>query len=315
MNNPNDRQEQSDLLFDFQNKNSSYIRKKFFEEPYLKGHTDKYPYLWHDITMKDGEKKRFVIFETETTFNNLLDGMYNTLSSSIFQTALPLRGFKAEIEVNKSLGIPNRTYKILADTYNEKLDNLNRYTGYKKIPIPPLVPILLSQCKIKEDIPEKLKQLRQDFTELRKSFVDIEKRLYECETIKEQFKINEEFQSFWNAFSKKYKTTSNRLAFHFWDLKDKSNINDALENILDGNKAEDFLKDLNVTNFSVSILSKIHTLYKDRKALNRFKGVTNLWDLFLNSSTLEKQASDIERLFGLKINQKELSSIANSINQ
>lgn len=195
------------------------------------------------------------------------------------------------------------------------MDNLNRYTGYKKIPIPPLVPILLSQCKTKEDIPEKLKQLRQDFTELRKPFVDIEKRLYECETIKEQFKINDEFQSFWNAFSKKYKTTSNRLAFHFWDLKDKSNINDALENILDGNKAEDFLKDLNVTNFSVSILSKIHALYKDKKALNRFKGVTNLWDLFLNSPTLEKQASDIERLFGLKINQKELSSIANSINQ
>ncbi|WP_380293114.1 hypothetical protein [Hyunsoonleella rubra] len=313
MNNPEDKKEESNILVEFQKQNSEYINDKYFKEAYFKGQTEKYSYLWHGISEVNGEKKRLAVFETETTFPKLLNGMYNTLSHSIFQTALPFRGFKSDIEVNKSLGVPNKTYDILAKTYNEKLGSLNQYVGYKKIPIPPLVAILLSKCKTKEEIPEKLIELRNDFTELRKSFVDIEKRLDECDSVREQMKINDEFQSFWKAFSKKYKTTSNRLAFHFWDLKDKSNLNKAVENILDGNKIEDFTKDLNVTNFSTSILSKFYDLYKDRKALNRFKGVTNLWELFLDTPTLERQALDIERLFGFKVNRDELIKLANSI--
>lgn len=62
-------------------------------------------------------------------------------------------------------------------------------------------------------------------------------------------------------------------------------------------------------------IGKIMEYFKDRKALNRYKGITNLWDLFQKSPTLENQVKDLERFFGIKVDINALSSIAQTVNK
>ena len=60
---------------------------------------------------------------------------------------------------------------------------------------------------------------------------------------------------------------------------------------------------------------KVIEYFKDRKALNRYKGITNLWDLFQKSPTLENQVNDLERIFSIKVDINALNKIAQRVNK
>lgn len=309
-----DMKEESKMMVDFQEKNFEFLNKKYSKPELFDNFKTEYSFLsssYHNI--KDSTDKRYFILETKTTPKELLENLYKTLPNSNFQTSLPLSGVYDQLLSNQKLGISKPTMKILTDLHDIKIDEIIKYTGYKKIPIPPLVPILLSQCKTKDDIPTKLIQLREDFTELRTSFINFERGITKSKTLKEQTKIIEEYKSFWIAFDKKNKVKSSRLMYHFWDLGQKSEVSDSIENIIDGKDDADFLKDLSVVKAVGFIASKTYSFFKERNMLNRYKGITNLWDLLQKSPTLENQARDIERLFNLKIDTTELSKIANKL--
>ncbi|NOY46971.1 MAG: hypothetical protein GXO84_01935, partial [Chlorobi bacterium] len=261
------------------------------------------------------DSKRFIVFETTTTPKDLLTGIYKTLPNSNFQTILSLTGLKAQLDINKGLGISKFTIETLKKLHNIKIEELVNFTGYRKIPIPPLVPILLSQCNTIDDIPDKLLQLRNDYQKLRQSFLNYEKNISEAKNLKEQFAINKEYTEFWEAFSRKNKINTNRLMFHFWDLGKESKIIDSIENVVDSGSIDDFVGVLNFTKLGAKGIGKVIEYFKERKALNRYKGITNLWDLFQKSPTLENQIKDLERIFGIKVDIKELNKIANSINK
>lgn len=177
------------------------------------------------------------------------------------------------------------------------------------------MPILLSQCNSIYDIPEKLLQLRKDYQELRHSFLNYEKRISGSKNLKEQFQINKEYTQFWEAFSRKNKIYTNRLMFHFWDLGKESKLTDSIENVVDSGSFDDFIGDISFTKLGAKGTGKVIEYFKDRKALNRYKGITNLWDLFQKSPTLENQVNDLERIFGIKVDINALNKIAQRVNK
>lgn len=309
-----DRKGESELYTDFQEKNNDYLNQKYFRPKKFKGFDTKYSFLLNHYSVSPNpDYKRFVVFETSTTSKKLLSAIYDLLPNSNFQTTIPLTSFKARLDMNKGLGISKTTIKTLKRLHDIKIEELINLSGYKKVPIPPFVPILLSQCKTIDDIPEKLIQLRHDYQDLRQSFVNYEKRISESENLKEQFKINKEYEMFWEAFNRKNKIDTNRLMYHFWDLGKESKVIDSIENVVDSGSFEDFIEDLSITRMGAKGVSKVIEYFKDRKVLNRYKGITNLWELFQKSPTLDSQVKDLERIFGINVDLKELNKIARNL--
>lgn len=303
------------LMFDFQEKNIEYLKTNFLTQlSSQKIDNPSYKYL-HSQYLKNGPSHSYIIFESLQKPKNIMNGLYEVLPDSNFQLTFPINAYNAEIKDHQNLGISNETIKILTNLHDLKINEISKYSGYKPVPIPSLIPILLSQTNSIEDLPEKIKCLREDFTDLRKSFLRFEKRITDAETIKEQISIIEEFNSFWQVFGKQNKLDSKRYLYHFWDIGKKSDISKSLENIIDTATANDFLKDINVTNLSGSILSKAYEYFKERKTFNRFKGINDLWQLIENSPTLPQQVKDYERIFKTTLDIKELEKIANKFKQ
>lgn len=311
-----DKKGESELYVDFQDKNKEYLIERYFKPKNFENFEAKYQVLLaHYSKSQKNDSKRFAVIECSTTSKDLLSGLYKVLPDGNFQTTIPLTGFKAQLEINKGLGISKSTIEILKKLHDINIEELIKFSGYRKIPIPPLVPILLSQCKTIDDIPEKLLQLRIDYQELRSSFLNYEQKISKSKNLKEQFEINKEYSNFWEAFSRKNKINTNRLMFHFWDLGKESNIIDSIENVVDSGSFDDFVGDLNLTKLGAKGVGKLMEYFKDRRVLNRFKGITNLWDLFQKSPTLENQVKDFERIFGITVDINALNRIAQTLNK
>ncbi|MGB2174630.1 MAG: hypothetical protein ACPH06_06915 [Flavobacteriaceae bacterium] len=310
-----DRKQKSTLYIDFQVNNKEYLNEKYFKPKKTEKFDTKYPVLMPTFSPDEKNPKKFLVIETTTKPTVLLSGLYKALPKTNFQTTIPLNGFKAQLDVNKGLGISKSTIETLKKLHDIKIEELVNFSGYRKIPIPPLVPILLSQCNTIDDIPDKLLQLRNDYQELRHSFLNYEKNISKAKNLKEQFKINKEYTEFWEAFSRTNKINTNRLMFHFWDLGKESKIIDSIENVVDSGSFDDFIGDLSFTKLGAKGIGKIMEYFKDKKALNRYKGITNLWDLFQKSPTLENQVKDLERIFGIKVDMNALNRIAQTVSK
>ena len=311
-----DLKEESKHFKNFQEKNSDYLQENFLKLPFFNGFDVDSPLLLPQvIDNPTPEKKSYVIIETKINPKVILEGIYGSYPNSNFQVTLPLNALKEQLVCNKKLNISSESISILSELHTLKIEEIKKYTGYNNILIPPLVPILLSQCKSMSDIPSKLKQLRDDFTDLRNSFISFEKDLEEADSLKKQMKIIEEYKTFWETFHKKSKLKSNRLMYHFWDIQEKGDVSSSIEKLVDSKGETDFLKDINASKVAGTIVSKLYDLHKDKKILNRFKGMTNLWDLFDNSPTLINQVKDIERIFNIKVDHNRLSEIAKQLHK
>ncbi|WP_282118062.1 hypothetical protein [Maribacter aquivivus] len=294
---------------DFQQNASKEIKEKYFKPAIFLEPDEKYIYLHKNFGFNIIPDDTYLIHDVKRSPKQLLEGLYDVASSDNYQIAMPFNGVKSQLNLNSSLLPSNRSFEVLSKIHNEKIEKLSSYTGYKKIPIPPLVSILLSQCKDLQDIPKNLEQLREDFTELRNSFTELEERIDKAETIKEQMDSLDGLESFWKAFSRKYDVGTNRIMHHFWDVKKSSGLNGALEKVLDSGEVDGFLSNLNASALVGKVAGKTISYFKDKKSLNRFKGMTNLYELFQKSPTLEKQAKDYERIFKVKIDLKELNRL------
>lgn len=306
--------EESEFIKNFQEKNSDYIKENFSKSTFFTGFDTESRFLLSQvIDNPTPDKKSYVVLETKINPKVILERIYENCPNSNFQVTLPLTALKEQLLSNQRMNISRESVTILSELHTLKIEEIKKYTGYNNIVIPPLVPILLSQCNDISDIPSKLLQLRYDFTDLRNSFISFEKDLEQADSLKKQMKIIEEYKAFWETFHKKHKLKSNRLMYHFWDVQEKGDASNSIEKLIDSKGENDFLKDINASKITGTIISKLYDSYKDKKILNRFKGMTNLWDLFDNSPTLNNQVKDIERIFNIKVDLNRLSEISKQL--
>ena len=238
----------------------------------------------------------------------------NITKETNVQATLPFYSYKYQIDEIQKRGIGREIITNLSDTFNNRLNKINQYFGYTNQILPPLVTILLSQCKDISDIPLKAIQLREDFSLLRSSIVKYEVRINEANNIKDQLEAIDELNEFWNVFNKKY-SENQRLLYQFWELTEDSNCEKSIDNALDTGDISNIVEDLNAGKVIGKGAKKILSWYKDRKIINRFRGVTDIWNLFEKSPNIKKHLSEYERVFNVKVDPLDLNALNERIHQ
>lgn len=284
------------------------IREKYLIIPKIESDNIELPYL-NIGKVEDGFVATVHKNKPQRFFTKLLE----VTNQTNIQAALPFYSFQYQIEECNSRGIGKEIITNLTTSFNEKHDKLNQYFGYKTQIIPPLITILLTQCKSITDIPNRMLQLRDDFTELRTSIINYEKRINEATSIKDQIEAIDELDEFWKVLTKKY-SDNKRILYNFWEVAQESEYEKSIDNAVDNETTSEMLEDINVGKVAGKGVKKVYSWYKERKIINRFKGVTDIWKLFESSPNLKEHIPLFEKLFEVKVNKDELIRINSKLN-
>lgn len=230
------------------------------------------------------------------------------------QATLPFYSYQDQITDAQQRGIAKDIITNLSIAFDDKRRQVDQYFGFMRQNLPPLVTILLTQCKDISEIPTKMLQLREDFTKLRDCICTYEKRISEAVNIKDQIDAIDELNEFWTTFHRKY-SENKRLLYQFWEIANESDYEKSIDNSLDSSDTSKILEDLNAGKVIGKGAGKLFSWYKDKKIINRFKGVTDIWNLFENAPSLQKQVTEYERLFNVQLDRLELERLQNRINK
>lgn len=256
-----------------------------------------------------GGKNQVLIGETTNKPLEIVKTFFNTITNFNVQAALPVFTYQQQFQELDKKAISKEIYKTLCDIQGQKIEDAESYLGSELQMIPPLVSIILSKAKSRDDIPKALKEVRDDFTEFRQCCDNFEKNLNDANTIKEQTDAIKEYKKFWATLVKKYTDNTSRIMFRFLDIAKNSDYENALDNFIDNQTAEEVFKDLNLGKVAGKASILAWDRLREKKILNKFKGVVNLWSLLENSPTINRQIKDIERVFNIEIDNKRLSTV------
>lgn len=217
--------------------------------------------------------------------------VFSLTQGSKLNPLLPYFASKMQIDFLNKFNLSYDLYNIISKYYNENIENVIKHLGYQYFPIPPLVSLLFSRCKTINDIPEKIIELREEFKDLRLTTNKYINRIEKSKNIKEQFNIIDEYNEFCFLNNKKYNNKSSRILYRFLDI------------IEDGNP---------ISIVNKSIIAIIECL-ENKRIQYKFKGLTNLWNIYDDIPSIQNQLSDVNRLFGESINQTSLKTFSYSI--
>lgn len=250
----------------------------------------------------------FIGVESTNTPENFFQKINEITLSSNVQAVLPFYSYEYQLREIPKRGIGKEIISKLTENFNAKHLEINSFLGFKNQQIPPLVTILLGQCNTIEELPAKLFQLREDFTSLRQSIKNYEKRIEESNTLKEQFEAIKEINSFWEVFNKKY-TTTNRLLYNFWEIAESSEYEKSIDDSLQGESISKIIEDFNIGKVVGKTTKKAIEYIKERRVINRFRGVSNLYNLFENAPNIKNHVKNYERVFGISLSNNELMKL------
>lgn len=255
------------------------------------------------------EKDYFIVSEVKSTSEELVNNLLSVARSSSIQTTLPISLYSKQVSSLSTKPFSIQSLERLAKIHETNIQDLVKTLNYRYLPVPPFTSILLSQCDSIYDIPRKLSQLRADFQELRDSFIQLEKNINEAENMRAQLEAFNHFNEFWKAFNKKYTDKKHRILYGSIDLGVDTDMDKGLDSFIDGNNLTDSLKDLNAGKLAGNFVKKGYEWYRERKIINRFKGITNIWELFQDSKSITEQVRHFHRLFGVSYTNQELDLV------
>lgn len=260
-----------------------------------------------------GKKEAFggfnqvLIGETTNKPYEIVKSFFNTITNYNVQAALPVFTYQQQFHELGKKAISKEIYKTVCDIQGQTIEDAENYLGGELQSIPPLVSIILSKAKNTHDIPNVLKEIRDDFTDFRACCEKFEKTLNEAKTIKEQVEAIKDYKKFWATLVKKYSDKTSRIMFRFLDIAKESDYENALDNVIDTQSADELFKDLNMGKVAGKAGFLAWDKIKEKRILNKFKGVVNLWSLLENAPTVDSQIKDIERVFKTKIDRNKIS--------
>lgn len=260
-----------------------------------------------------GSKSQVMIGETTNKPFEIVKSFFNNITNHNVQSALPVFTYQQQFQELGKKSISKELYKTICEIQGQNIEDAENYLGSELQSIPPLVSIILSKSKNREDIPKILIEVRDDFTEFRVCCEKFEKTLNEAKTIKEQIDSIKEYKKFWATLVKKYSDKTSRIMFRFLDIAKESDYESSLDSLIDSQSADEIFKDLNMGKVAGKASFLIWDKIKEKKILNKFKGVVNLWSLLENSPTIDNQIKDIERVFNFKVDRKRISLAKNHL--
>ncbi len=254
-----------------------------------------------------GGLNQVLIGETTNKPYEIVKSFFNTITNHNVQAALPVFTYQQQFHELGKKAISKEIYKTVCDIQGQTIEDAENYLGGELQTIPPLVSIILAKSKNTDDIVNVLKEIRDDFTDFRNCCEKFEKTLNEAKTIKEQVEAIKDYKKFWATLVKKYSDKTSRIMFRFLDIAKESDYENALDNIVDTQSADDLFKDLNMGKVAGKAGFLAWDKIKEKRILNKFKGVVNLWSLLEDAPTVDSQIKDFERVFNTKIDRNKIS--------
>ena len=166
------------------------------------------------------EECQFIVGEYTRDINEFLASIFLAFSNQSINTLLPQYGVKKQLEEFKKINYSKKTFDNLLKSQDKLFENVLDYFGYTNQPVPPLTSILLSRCSNMGEIPEKLLQLRIEFSDLREVAVSFEEQIANVQTMKEQNELIKIYDNFWNTYDSS-QNIIHRTFFRFWDTNNK----------------------------------------------------------------------------------------------
>lgn len=294
------REAQQDFVLEYGQK----IQEKYFIKSNISNELKTIP-----LVKSKFEDDNFIVSETQNSLNELVSNLIKVSKSSSIQTSLPIALYGRQIGSLNKTPYSIQSLDIVAKIHNTKIEDLKNNLNYQYLPIPPFTNILLSSVTSISEIPYKLGQLRLDFQELRDQFVQLEIDIYESATMKQQMEAYEKFIEFWKIFNKKYVDPKHRIFYGDFDFTKNADIDKGVDSFVDGSSITDSLKDVNAGKIIGNVIAKSYSWYNDRKVINRFKGITNIWELFENSNSINQQLKHFERLFNVTFSNESINKV------
>ncbi|WP_433832140.1 hypothetical protein [Flavobacterium anhuiense] len=256
----------------------------------------------------------FIAVESKNSPEQFYQKINEITFHSNVQAVLPFYSYEFQINEIPKRGIGKDIISKLTESYNINHSEINSYLGYKNQQIPPLVSILLGQCEKVTEISTNLFQLRDDFTNLRNSIVKYEKRIAEADTMKDQLDAINEINSFWEVFNKKY-STSSRILYNFWEIAESSEYEKSIDNIVDNESLSKIIEDFNIGKVVGKSAKKTIDYFREKKVINRFRGVSDLSLLFKNTPNIKDHFKNYEKIFDTKIESDSLSKLQTKLSK
>ncbi|MFD1188884.1 hypothetical protein, partial [Pontibacter rugosus] len=169
-----------------------------------------------------GSKNQVLIGETTNSPFEIVKSFFDTLTNFNVQAALPVFTYQQQFNEFGKKAVSKEIYKTICELQGETIKDAENYLGSELQTIPPLVSIVLAKARNKEDIPNTLTDIREDFTEFRNCCENFEKRLNGASTLKDQLDAIKEYKEFWSALIKKYSDQNSRIMFRFLDMARES---------------------------------------------------------------------------------------------
>lgn len=255
----------------------------------------------------------FIVSEVKSTTNELVSNLMNVCGSTSIQTSLPIYLYAQQVDSFKKKPYSIKSLDIVAKMHEVNLEALMQSLDYQYLPIPAFTNILLGQVKSIYEVPAKLAQLRADFQTLRDKFVELEVEIAEAPNIKRQLEAYNKYKAFLSVFVKKYIDKKHRIFYGNLDIIDGSDLDKGVDSLLDGSDFLNAFKDINLGKIAGNTIIKGFNYYRDSKTINRFKGLTNIWELFQDSMSLGQQINHVERLFSVKFSSEDIYRVNNFV--
>jgi len=255
------------------------------------------------------EDEQYVISRVQSSSEELVSNVLGVSRMSSIQTTLPIYLYNEQITSLTKTPYSIKALDEIAKFHEANIHDLVRSLSYRSLPIPPFANILLGQVTSIAEIPKKLTQLRADYQDLRTKFVEFEMEVAGETTLKSQLNTFGRFEEFLKTFNRKYLGERSKIFYGALGVTKDANIENAADTLLDGGGLADSFKDLNLGKLGGNIMTKGYQMYKDRRIINRFKGLTNIWELFLDGKGIDQQIEHVERLFDVQFSSSDINNV------
>ena len=293
-----------ELQEDFVKEYGKRIQQEYFLKSDVTNMVVKIPLITAKIA-----NEQYLISQVQSSSEELVSNVLGVSRISSLQTTLPIYLYDEQITSLTKTPYSIKALDEIAKFHEANVHDLVRSLSYRSLPIPPFANILLGQVTSVAEIPKKLTQLRADYQDLRTKFVEFEKEVAGESTLKSQLNAFDRFEEFLKTFNRKHIGERSKIFYGALGVTKDVNIENSADTLLDGSGLADSFKDLNLGKLGGNILTKGYKMYKDRRIINRFKGLTNIWELFLDGKGIDQQIKHVERLFDVQFSSSDINNV------
>jgi hypothetical protein len=192
-----------------------------------------------------------------------------------------------------------KLYNEITERHKEMAKKVLEFQRPRAIYIPPLLSILLNRCENRNEIPQRLMELRDEFTDLRQEMYYWQTEMNQKHYFKDQLELREELDNSLTKSAKKY--DERRIGFY-------KNVSGAiLDAIEEGN-----LKKI-ITKPVIAVAKEGIDLLPDKFKTKRFTGIV---DIFNEALHVQDYTNLLNKIFkeSVDISQYEISNSLKYVN-